>query len=413
VLVIGSGAREHAIAHTLTRSSREPRLLAYPGNPGILELARPLLPSSDSPADIVAATREAGVDLVVIGPEVFLAAGLADACLSAGLRVFGPTRDAARIETSKSWAKEVMAAADVPTAAYRRVIDPEAARACIEAQAGGIVVKADGIAAGKGVLVTHDTREAAEFADAYLSSGSAVVVEELLQGPEISLFALVSGEDVLPLGCARDYKRACDGDEGPNTGGMGAISPPDVPATFLEDMTDRLVRPVARELAHRGSPFHGVLYAGLILTPRGPSVLEFNARFGDPEAQVLLPRLETDLLDLLDAVAARRLSGTSVELSPRHACGVAIAGAGYPHPAEGAARRFPVRVGEMPEDTILFHAGSSPLPGSAFGFAAGGSGRMFTAVGLGETAERARARAYALARVVEFEGAWYRTDIGA
>jgi phosphoribosylamine--glycine ligase len=407
VLVVGSGGREHAIVHALSRSPRRPRLLCFPGNPGIRELAEPLVVFIETSEGIAGAARTAGVELVIVGPEAYLADGLVDACQEAGLAAFGPTRSAARIETSKAWAKEIMGRAGVPTATYHRFTDILPLDLYLRAQEGALVVKADGMAAGKGVLVTSDRDDAARFAAQYLKPGSAVIVEEKLEGEEISLFALVSGEDVLPLGCARDYKRAYDGDTGPNTGGMGAISPPDVPPGFLEQMTESLVRPVARELVRAGHPFSGVLYAGLMLTDRGPYVLEFNARFGDPETQVLLPRLATDLLDLVEATAAGLLAQHRVELRETHTCGVTVASGGYPTSTRNPE---PVSIGELPPDTVLYHAGTRT---SDHGVLEANGGRVFTAVGSGESREQARERAYSLAREVQFEGAWYRHDIGA
>ncbi len=410
MLIVGSGGREHAIADALSRSPRAPRLLSYAGNPGIHQLAPALQAENSSPGSIVAAARDAEVDLVVVGPEVFLEAGLVDACKAAGLAAFGPSRAAARIETSKSWAKQVMQEAGVRSASYKLITEAPVLRTHLAEQPGPYVVKADGIAAGKGVLVTAEREEALAFGLEYLEQSSAVVVEERLEGPEVSLFAFVSGEDVLPLGCARDYKRAHDGDAGPNTGGMGAISPPDLPAHFLSETVDTIIRPVTHQMKEAGNPFHGMLYAGLILTERGPYVLEFNARFGDPETQVLLPRLRSDLLSVLEAVATGDLSGELLEVREQHACGVTIASEGYP--GRSPLRPVPVQIGPIPGGAMLYHAGTSYSSKGPHQLTATG-GRVFTAVGLGVTPDEARELAYECARQVEFAGAWYRSDIGA
>ena len=406
VLVVGSGGREHAIVHRLSQSPLAPRLRSYPGNPGIHQLAPPLISPDDSAEAITAAAQEERVDLVVVGPETYLAAGLVDACMEAGIAAFGPTRDAARIEISKAWAKGVMQRAGVPTAAHRSFTDATSLREHLVGGAGTVVVKADGIAAGKGVLVSDDRAACLSFGEEYFRQGDTVLVEDHLIGPEVSLFALVCDADVVPLACARDYKRAYNGDEGPNTGGMGAISPPDLPPDFLSTMTEEIIRPVASEMVRSNSPFRGVLYAGLMLTEDGPTVLEFNARFGDPETQVVLPRLQTDLLPLLMDVARGCLSVASVDLCANHACGVTIASAGYP--GTRAAPRAST-VGRVPPDAVLYHAGTVMGPSEQI-LATGG--RVFTAVGQGRTPAEAQQRAYELANQVEFEGAWFRTDIG-
>lgn len=412
VLVVGSGGREHALVHALSRSPRQPQLLAFPGNPGILSLARPLPACDNSAAAVVAAAVREAVELVVVGPEAYLAEGIVDLCRQAGIAAFGPTRDAARIETSKSWSKDVMLSAGVPTASHETFTEAATVRRRLESHRGKIVVKADGIAAGKGVLVTDDMDEAAAFAGGWLRAESVidgparVIVEEALDGEEVSLFALVSGEEVVPLGVARDYKRAYDGDAGPNTGGMGAISPPRLPIDFVEEATARCVRPVAVDMACASVPFSGVIFANLMLTDAGPKVLEFNARFGDPEAQVLLPRLRSDLLDLLESVALDRLRDTAVEFGDSHTCGVTVASAGYPS-ASGLPQD--VVLGDAPDATFLYHAGTARPNG---GHLQATGGRVFTAVGLGATEVEARARAYTLAGRISFEGAWFRSDIG-
>lgn len=408
VLVVGSGGREHALIHALSRSARQPQLYSYPGNPGMLSISTLLPAVGPSAEEITRAALGEGIDLVAIGPEAYLAQGLVDLCHDAGMLAFGPTRAAAQIETSKSWAKEVMVRAGAPTAGYELCATVDDVDRCLKRLDGAVAVKADGIAAGKGVLVTDDPGEAAAFAGRWLASGAGarVLVEQALQGTELSFFAFVSGEDVLPLGAARDYKRALDGDHGPNTGGMGAISPVDLPGQLQGEIVSRIVQPVAAEMMHSGTPFSGVLYAGLMLTEDGPYVLEFNARFGDPETQVLLPRLETDLLDVIECVATGNLGQSCVTMSKSHACGVAIASAGYP---TSSAPRQPVTLGEAPPGSILYHAGT--ISGAGGQLEASG-GRVFTAVGLGVTASEAREKAYTLAQTVRFEGAWHREDIG-
>ncbi len=408
VLVVGSGGREHAIVHTLARSPRGPILYAYPGNPGVLALARRLDAAEDSAEAIVEAARREGIGLVVVGPEAYLEQGIVDSCREAGIPAFGPTRSATRLETSKSFAKDVMDRAGVPTARYAVCRGLVEVREALERFGDRVAVKADGLAAGKGVLVTDSPEEALSFAADWLDTraGERIVVEQALEGEEVSLFALVSGEVVIPFGLARDHKRAYDGDRGPNTGGMGAISPVDLPDDFMDDAISRIVRPVASEMARRGTPYQGVLYGGLMVTADGPCVIEFNARFGDPETQVLLPRLSTDLLDLIEATALGELDGVRVDLSEACACGVTVASAGYPVTRAG---RRPVRVGAVPDGTILYHAGT--VLGEDGALLASG-GRVFTAVGLGSTMSEARRRAYELAQEVTFEGAWYRSDIG-
>ncbi len=400
--------------HSLSRSPQAPELYAHPGNPGIFDLASPLSPEADTTQATVAAAWEHGIGLVVVGPEAYLEHGLVDECLAAGINAFGPTRSAARLETSKTWAKAIMRRASVPTAAYASFESIDGVRRYLREHPAGtrVVVKADGVAAGKGVLVTTDIAAATEFARACLrevagSNGPpTVLVEQALDGEEVSLFSFVSGETVVPLGCARDYKRAYDGHEGPNTGGMGAISPVDLPPNFVEDATELVVRPVAREMARSGDPFSGMVFTGLMLTAGGPYVLEYNVRFGDPETQVLLPRLETDLLDLLMRTATGNLEGAQISLSDACTCGVTIASEGYP---TARAEPRPVRLGELPSDTILYHAGTSS---DVSGTLMASGGRVFTAVGLGDTPAGARARAYSLRSAVSFEGGWCRQDIG-
>jgi len=383
VLLVGSGGREHALAWKLAQSRLLTELHAAPGNPGIAELA------TCHDEDVVALARRLAPDLVVIGPEAPLVAGLADELRAAGIAVFGPGREAARIEGSKRFAKAVMEAADVPSAAL--LAEPRAPA----------VVKEDGLAAGKGVHVcTTDD----ELGEALATARPGAFVEELLEGDELSVFALVAGEEVLPLACARDYKRIGDGDTGPNTGGMGAFSPvPGVPD--LDELVDAVHRPVAAELARCGAPFNGLLYAGLMLTPDGLRVLEFNCRFGDPETQAVLPRLDGDLLAALAATAQGDLAGTSLSASGDAAVTVVLAGREYPASGDSGT---PID-GVADAGALVFHAGTSVREGRLV--TAGG--RILDVTGVGPTLEAARDEAYAAAGRIHFDGCRYRRDIAA
>jgi len=393
VLVVGSGGREHALAWKLARSPDLEQLHAAPGNPGIAELGSCHPVRADDAEGLVTLARYHGVDLVVVGPEAPLVAGVADELRRAGIAVFGPSAAAARIEGSKRFAKEVMQAAGVPTAALRT----SASAPC--------VIKADGLAAGKGVFVCRTQAEAERGLRQAEALGGPVVVEELLEGEELSVFALTDGAHVVPLAAARDYKRAFDGDAGPNTGGMGAYAPvagiPD-----LDGLADRVHRPVVAELARRGTPFAGLLYAGLMLTAGGPKVLEFNCRFGDPETQAVLPCLAGDLLPLLAAAAAGELEGVASPGTDGSAVAVVVTAAGYPEtgdrgsPIEGLAEA-------ARQGAYVFHAGTARADGRLVT----NGGRIVCVTGVGDSLAKARERAYAAAALVSFRGARYRRDI--
>jgi phosphoribosylamine--glycine ligase len=415
VLVIGSGGREHALVDALHRSASITKLTATPGNPGIAELAT-CVDSSGTSAGLVRLARELQVDLVVIGPEAPLVDGLADHLRAAGIPTFGPGADAAMLEGSKWFAKEVLDAAGVRTAKAMRFTDHDDAVAFVRAVGAPIVVKADGLAAGKGVVVARDL-EAAESAlrDALLDNrfgdaGASVVLEECLEGPELSVLALVSGDDVRVLAPARDHKRAWDGDTGPNTGGMGAVCPPtDVDEALLTQVETEVLRPVVAELRRRGIEYRGVLYGGLMLTAEGPSVIEFNVRFGDPEAQAILPRLRGDVAQLLLAVAEGRLGDApAIEWDPRVATTVVVASEGYPTSARtGDAIELPAA---LVDGVTNFHAGTARDEDGTLRTA---GGRVFAVTALADDLDAARAAATAAAEQICFDGAWLRRDIGA
>jgi phosphoribosylamine--glycine ligase len=410
VLVVGSGGREHALVRTLLRSPQAPELLCAPGNAGIRRDARPLDAPGDDPAALARAARDAGVDLAVVGPEAPLVAGLADALAAEGVRCFGPRADAARLEGSKAFAKEVMEAAGVPTAAHRVVATVDEGMAAIAGYPA--VIKADGLAAGKGVVIAAGEAEARAALEEMLVARrfgeQPVVVEEFLAGDELSLLALCDGERAIPLAPARDYKRIGDGDSGPNTGGMGSFSP--VPGTdeLVRDVVASVHQPVVEELARRGTPFHGVLYAGLMLGEDGPKVLEFNVRFGDPETQVVLPRLRSDLLALLIAATEPDgLAGAELDWDPRAAVCVVLASRGYP--ARSSSGDVIAGLDALPAGVEVFHAGTAERDGDVV--TAGG--RVLGVTALGDDRDAARSAAYAAADVIAFDGAQLRRDIAA
>jgi phosphoribosylamine---glycine ligase len=404
VLVIGGGGREHAIARALAADPGVTELHAAPGNPGIAELAELHAVSANDPLDVVRLARQVAAELVVIGPEAPLVAGVADELRAAGFAVFGPDAAAARIEGSKAFAKEVMTAAGIPTAEARVASTPAAAEDALRAFGAPYVVKDDALAAGKGVVVTEDFSAAM----AHAASCGRVVIEEYLDGPEVSLFAVADGGTAVPLLAAQDFKRARDGDLGPNTGGMGAYVPlPWAPDGLSDEVMATVVQPAIDEMARRGTPYRGLLYAGLALTAKGVKVVEFNARFGDPETQVVLDRLAAPLAGLLHGSAVGDL-GTMPPLSwhPGAAVTVVIAAAGYPEdPAKGDV----ITIKEPPPGTpgYLLHAGTA-LSGADLVTA---GGRVLNAVGSGPDLASARAAAYAVAEGVEFRGGWCRRDI--
>jgi phosphoribosylamine---glycine ligase len=402
--VIGGGGREHAIVRELAADPAVSDLHAAPGNPGIASLAQLHTVSPNDPVDVVRLARAVAADLVVIGPEAPLVAGVADALRLAGIAAFGPDAAAARIEGSKAFAKEVMAAGGIPTAQARVASTEAEASEALKAFGAPYVVKDDALAAGKGVVVTEDFAAAL----AHAAACQRVVIEEYLDGPEVSLFAVADGRTAVPLLAAQDFKRAQDSDQGPNTGGMGAYVPlPWAPPGLADEVLQTVVQPAVDELARRGTPYRGLLYAGLALTSKGLKVVEFNARFGDPETQVVLDRLATPLAGLLHASAVGDL-GTAPALTwhAGAAVTVVIAAEGYP---ESPARGDVITIKAPAEGTLgyLLHAGTAANDTELV--TAGG--RVLNAVGSGPDLPAARAAAYAIAESVEFRGAWYRHDI--
>jgi phosphoribosylamine---glycine ligase len=405
VLLLGSGGREHALARALARDNDVSALHAAPGNPGIGQLAERHHVAPADPAAVTALAARLRADLVVIGPEAPLVAGVADALRAAGLRCFGPDQAAAMIEGSKSFAKEIMIAAGVPTAAARTCRTAAQVQDALAEFGPPYVVKADGLAAGKGVVVTGDRREAADHA----RGCGQVVIEEYLAGPEVSLFALADGTTAVPLLPAQDYKRARDGDTGPNTGGMGAYAPlPWAPPDLAAQAMAQVIQPAITELRRRGTPYRGLLYAGLALTPAGLSVIEFNARFGDPETQVVLDRLITPLAGLLAAAADGALPGAGV---PRWADGAAvtvvIAAQGYPGTPSTGDRIDGLAAAEQVPGAYVLHAGTATHGGDL----RSSGGRVLSVVGSGADISAARAAAYAAAAQIQLRGGWYRRDI--
>jgi phosphoribosylamine---glycine ligase len=416
VVVIGSGAREHALVRALLRGAREGgdsrEVVAIPGNAGIAQEAR-CVPAAGTAEALAAAALWEKPDLVVVGPEAPLAEGLADRLAQEHIPCFGPTAAAAQIEASKAFAKEVMARAGVPTAAAVVFDDPRKAKAYVS---GPCVVKLDGLAAGKGVIVCDDAASAERAIDELWrvgeqgTGGVRLLVEERLQGPELSLMALTDGTNVVPLAPARDHKRLQDGDRGPNTGGMGAMSPPrDATPELTSEVVRTILEPTVRELAARGTPFRGALYAGLILTERGPRVLEFNCRLGDPEAQAILLRLRSDPLPLFRACADGTLPGAALSWDSRPAVAVVVAAAGYPATPRSGDEINGLDDVRQSDDLWLLHAGTKLKDGR---FVTAG-GRLLTVAALGKDAAAARKRAYEAAGRIRIKGAQMRRDIAA
>jgi phosphoribosylamine--glycine ligase len=417
VLVVGSGGREHALCWAISASPLLTKLYCAPGNPGIAAVAECVdIGVLDIPG-LVGFARDNAIDLVVPGPEAPLVNGITDAMQAAGIACCGPSRAAARLEGSKTFAKEIADAASIPTALWERFDDAEAARAMVRRRGAPIVVKADGLAAGKGVVVAATENEALAAIEAMMErkvfgeAGASVVIEECLVGDEVSLFALCDGEDALLLGSARDRKRAGDGDTGPNTGGMGACSPvPDFPLKLEQACLEQIVRPALREMVRKGMPFRGILFAGLMLTADGAKLIEFNVRFGDPECQVLLVRMQSDLLPALQAACDGELRDFDLRWNDLASVAVVIAARGYPDAPERGSVIEGLDEAEAMPGVLVFNAGTEAGPDGTI-LASGG--RVLTVCATAPDMPRARARAYAGVDAIVWPEGFCRRDIGA
>ena len=414
VLILGSGAREHALARACVKSAFIGKLFVAPGNPGCAVVAETVPISPAQNATVISFCQREAIDLVIIGPEAPLVSGLADDLIEAGILCCGPTKDAARLEGSKGYAKDFCREFDIPTGDYRRFRDPKSAKGYIRKQGAPIVIKADGLAAGKGVIVAKTFDEAERAVDALLSratesAGAEIVVEEFLEGDEVSFFALCDGVTALPFASAQDYKRVGEGDKGPNTGGMGAYSPPIIMTSELSQRIMReIIRPTLKGMNERGSPFRGVLFAGLMISESGPKVIEFNVRFGDPEAEVILPRLEDDLLPLLLACA----SGTLREVPPKFcsdtALTVVMAARGYPAEPLRGSRIGGIEDAEALQGAVVLHGATCEVDGSIFA----DGGRVLTVTALGHNVADARERVYDAIDRIKWPEGFFRRDIG-
>ena len=414
ILILGGGGREHALAWAVMQNPKCDKLIVAPGNAGIAQIAECAALDIENGGAVAEFCEAQAVDFVIVGPEAPLAVGVADRLRDAGILVFGPSEGAARLEASKSFTKEICDAAGAPTAGYGHFTDLAAARAYVEDHGAPIVIKADGLAAGKGVIVAMEVDEALAalddmFGGAFGGAGAEVVIEEFMEGEEASFFVLCDGETALPFGTAQDHKRVGEGDEGPNTGGMGAYSPaPVLTEAVAEKALEEIVRPTLAEMARRGVPYQGVLYVGLMIKDGQPRLVEYNVRFGDPECQVLMMRLGAQAMDLMQAAAEGRLAECSVNWAEDHAITVVMAAEGYP----GAYEKGSVIAGleTCPEDSfhMVFHAGTKDVDGQI----TASGGRVLNVTARGASLQEARDRAYAMVDQINWPQGFYRRDIG-
>lgn len=415
VLIIGSGGREHALSWKIAKGGKAERIYCAPGNGGTAQEGENIPLKDSDVAGLVAFAKENAIDFAIPGPELPLTLGVVDAMRQEGIRCFGPSKWCAQLEGSKAFAKDIMQKAGVPTAACGVFTELEAARAFVEEKGAPIVIKADGLAAGKGVIVAQTKEEALDALDRIMGgvfgeAGSRVVIEEFLVGEEVSLLAFCDGTTALPLPSAQDHKAVFDGDTGPNTGGMGAYSPaPILPDADLEKMADIAIRPILKEMARQGHPFTGILYAGLMMTEDGPKVLEYNVRFGDPECQPLLMRLESDLLDVMGACIDGRLADVKLALRPESALGVVIAAEGYPGGYPKGMEIKGIDVVDALSDTKVFQAGTKREGSRTLS----SGGRVLCVTALGNGLVEAQKRAYEAVAKIDMDKSQHRSDIGA
>ena len=415
ILVIGSGGREHGLCWAIAKSPLCDRLICAPGNGGIADVAECMALDIGDHQAVISLARDNEVDFVVVGPEVPLVAGLADDLRAAGIKTFGPTAAAAQLEGSKGFTKDLCAKHNIPTAAYARFSDADAAKAYVQEQAAPLVIKADGLAAGKGVVIAQSLEDAGEtvddiFGGAFGAAGAEVVIEDYLVGEEASFFALVDGKNVLPLATAQDHKQVGDGDTGPNTGGMGAYSPAPVMSEELCQRTvTEIIEPTVAAMAEAGTPFQGVLFAGLMITEKGPELIEYNVRFGDPECQVLMVRLRDDLVTLLLAAADGQLDHVSARWADEAALTVVMAAKGYPGSYEKNTEIGNLAEAGADENVEIFHAGTGR---SETGACLATGGRVLNVTAMGANVAEAQAKAYAAVDKVDWPGGFCRRDIG-